>query len=125
MLHLILSLMLGIINPPTIKETQDRVLHVQFDAGATQVCVYLQRQVKEEVSSSTNDEGYYTPQSCFDKEATDGETFLDDDIWNMVMPWFEDHKVEPARWLYWAVIEYPTTDGKYQYIPTEVHEVVR
>jgi hypothetical protein len=98
---------------------------VEFEKGASQVCVYLQRQVKEEKSASTNDDGFYTPSSCFEWDATSDLAYLDDDIWNMVMPWFEQRKVEPAKWLYWAVIEYPTTDDKVMHVPTEVHEVTR
>lgn len=118
----ILMLLLALVNPPTIKEMPDQVLHVQFDPGASQVCVYLQRQVKEEVSSSTDANGYYTPQSCTELEPT--TAFVDDEIWNYVMPWFEQRKVEPVRWLYWAVVTYDN-NGKPMYVPTEVHEVVR
>lgn len=113
----------AVANPPSIQEIPGRVLHVEFPAGAVSGCVFVQRQVKEEVSSSTNDDGYYTPSSCFIMDPD--VTSVDDDIWNMVMPYFEDHHIESASWLVWGVLEYPTKSGEPEFRPTNVLEVVR
>lgn len=124
MLSMILALLLAVVNPPTIAETENRILHVQFDPGAVEVCVYLQREVKQTPDSSTNADGYYTPSSCTLMD--ESTAFIDDDIWNQVMPWFEKHNEPSAKWLYWAVIEYPIKGSdQLQSIPTEVHEVER
>lgn len=127
MLGIILALLLQVANPPEAKEGPDRVIHVTFPAGASDICVFVRRETKQEPDSNFPD-GYYTPSSC---AGPLGElTNYDTDMWDEIMPWFESHNEPKSEWTVWAEITYviPTSDlaePKTEIRKTEPYKVTR
>lgn len=105
---LIMLLALWVPNPPSIMETKDRVIHVEFPTGAEDLCVYVRRETKEEPDSNFPD-GYYTPSDCTPLDTKD--TNYESNIWDNIMPWYTAHNIPASEWTVWAEIVYPQYSG--------------
>lgn len=123
MLHLILTLLLLVANPPEIHETPDRVIHVTFPAGATDICVFARRETKQEPDQNFPD-GYYTPASCAGPLPADWTSY-ETDMWDEIMPWFESHHEPKSDWTVWAELHYPLANGQDEVRKTPTYTVNR
>ncbi len=119
MLHLLLMALLAVANPPEIKETADKVIHVTFPQGAEGICIYARRETKQEPDANFPD-GYYTPADCAALEPADGN--YDSDMWDFILPWFEMRHEPTSEWTVWAEITYPLTAGDLADAKTEIRK---